>query len=303
LATALRRGARERALKPAEFAYIRAGSLDAAFDALQSAGGEAKLLAGGQSLMPALNMRLSEPRLLIDINAIPGLDAIVPLDGGLRIGALARQAALGRSPEVARLAPLIRQAIPHIAHPAIRNRGTLGGSLAQADPAAELPACAVALGASLHLASRRGTRIVAAADFFRGLYETALAPDEILTAIDTPAPAPGTRSAFLEFARRRGDYAIAGIAATARVDRGAAAALRLVFFGIDDKPVEAREATAALLGGNLSERLTAAEEALAGDIDPSGDLQANAATKAHLARVLLRRAVTALAAAPHAEAA
>ena len=274
---------------------MRARALDEVFGVLAAEGDEAKILAGGQSLVPALNMRLLEPRLLIDINSLPGLGAVAERDGGLRIGALARYAELGRSQLVARLAPLIHQAIPHIAHPAIRNRGTFGGSLAQADPAAELPACAVALDALIHVASARGERRVAARAFFKGLYETALAPDEIVTAIDIPKPARGTRTAFLELARRRGDYAMVGLAITARIEDGVVRAPRLVFFGVGEKPVEARAAAGALDGGVLRDRIAAAQEALGEDLDPPGDLQADGATKLHQARVLLARGVDALA--------
>lgn len=273
-------------MKAPSFDYRRARALEDVFAALEAHGGEAKILAGGQSLMPALNMRLLEPRLLVDINGIAGLDRIEERDGRLRIGALARHSAVGRSPVVARLAPLIQRAVPYIAHSAIRNRGTFGGSLAQADPAAELPACAVALDATLHLASRRGTRQVAARDFFRGLYETALAPDELITAIDIPPSARGARFAFLELVRRRGDYAMIGLAASWESGR----APRLVFFGAGTKPVEAKAAARALGEGGLAP----AQEALVDDLDPPGDLQADAATKRHLARVLLARAVRAL---------
>ncbi|HEX7969638.1 MAG TPA: xanthine dehydrogenase family protein subunit M [Stellaceae bacterium] len=293
----------EETLKAPRLKYFRARSLDDVFAALAAHGDEAKVIAGGQSLVPALNMRLLEPRLLVDINVLPGLGLIEEREGRLRIGALARHAEVGRSPLVARLTPLIRQAIPHIAHPAIRNRGTFGGSLAQADPAAELPACAVALDAVLHLASRRGERRIAARDFFKGLYETALAPDEIITAIDIPPPAPGTRMAFLELARRRGDYAMIGIAARARIEGDAAREARLVFFGAGAKPIEAGTAAAALGQGALLDRIAAAQDALADDLDPLGDLQADGATKRHLARVLLARAVRALATAPERDAA
>jgi aerobic carbon-monoxide dehydrogenase medium subunit len=275
-------------LKAPSFAYLRPGTLAEALAALAEHGDEARILAGGQSLVPALNMRLSEPRLLIDINRIAALGGIEERDRRLRIGALARHAEVGSSPLVARLAPLLHQAIPHIAHPAIRNRGTFGGSLAHADPAAELPACAVALDAVLVLASRRGERRVAARDFFHGLYATALAPDEIITAIEIP-PEAGGRSIFLELARRRGDYALAGLAALARP-----ADLRLVFFGLGDRPVEAMAAAAALRREGAA-GLAAAVTALAQDVDPAGDLQADSATKLHLARVLLGRAVEGLA--------
>ncbi len=282
-------------MKAPPLAYLPARSLAEVFAALEAHGEEAKLLAGGQSLMPALALRLSQPRLLVDINRLPGLDAIGERAGGLRIGALVRHAALEHSPLVARLAPLIRQAMPHIAHVAIRNRGTIGGSLAHADPAAELPACAVALDATLQLASRQGERSVAARDFFRGLYETALRPDEIITAIDIPAAPPGERSVFLELARRRGDYAIVGLCACARSEQGALRSLRLVFFGVGGRPVEANAAAEALSEGAALDRVVAAQAALADDLDPPADLQADGATKLHLARVLLGRAVRALA--------
>ena len=252
-----------------------------AFDALAEHGEDAKILAGGQSLVAALNMRLAAPRLLVDINHLGELSGIAEHGAGLRIGALTCHAELGRSPLVARLAPLLRAAVPHIAHPAIRNRGTFGGSLAQADPAAELPACAVALGATLHLQSRRGARSIAAAAFFRGLYQTALASDEIITAIDIPAAPPATRFAFDELARRRGDYAMAGLAAQAEPGRDP----RLVYFGVEATPVVAAAAARALGDG-----VAAAQAALADDLHPVGDLQADSATKRHLARVLLARA-------------
>lgn len=291
-----RRGAEgEGRLKAPRLAYLRARSLDEACDALAAEGEAAKLLAGGQSLVPALNMRLLEPRLLVDINPLSGLAGITERAGGLSIGALTRHSAIGASPLVARLAPLLRAAIPHIAHPAIRNRGTLGGSLAHADPAAELPACAVILDAVLQLESRRGRRAVAARDFFRGLYETALAPDEIVTAIDIPPPPEGQRTAFLELARRRGDYAIVGLAAQARSEAGRLVAPRFVFFGVGDRPVEAANAVAALGDG-----IAAAQEALDADLEPPGDPQADPATKRHLARVLLGRAVAAMSGEPRA---
>lgn len=236
-------------------------------------------------------MRLLEPRLLVDINHLPGLGTIEERAGGLRIGALARHSSVGASPLVARLAPVLHQAIPHIAHPAIRNRGTLGGSLAHADPAAELPACAVALGATIEIASSAGTRRIAARSFFRGVYETALRHDELLVAVEIPPPPPGARAVFLELARRRGDYALAGLAAFACADT-----LRLVFFGVGTRPVEAEMAAAALGGGDWLKRLPQAEAALDADLDPPGDLQADHKTKRHLARVLLGRAVRALAA-------
>jgi len=242
-------------------------------------------------------MRLSEPRLLIDINGIAALAGIEEREGSLRIGALVRHAELGLSPVVARRAPLIHSAIPHIAHAAIRNRGTMGGSLAYADPAAELPACAVALDAELLLLSRRGPRRVKARDFFKGLYQTALAPDELVASIDLPATPPGTVTAFLELARRRGDYAMVGLAALARLEEGAIEGLRLVFFGVGDRPIEAATAARLLVGRALLGQEAAAQEALGEDLDPPDDLNATGAVKLHLARVLLARGLAALAAA------
>jgi aerobic carbon-monoxide dehydrogenase medium subunit len=281
---------------------VKPRSLEEALDALARHGEAARLLAGGQSLVPALNMRLLEPRFLIDINGIAALTGIVEEKngaeekGGLRLGALTRHVELGASPLVARLAPLLHRAVPHIAHPAIRNRGTLGGSLAQADPAAELPACAVALDAAITVQGRGGTRRIAARDFYRGLYETALAPHEMITAVEIPPPAPRSVVAFLELARRRGDYAIAGLAAIARLARGDATVeeIRLVYLGVGGMPVEAKRA-ARLLAGKPFTVSAAAEEALDEDLDPPDDLNATGPMKRHLARVLLRRAMASLA--------
>src|SRR5438105_14877301 len=195
-------------MKPTAFAYARARSLDHAIELLGGASGEARVLAGGQSLIAALNMRLSSPDLLVDINTVPGLDDIVVEDGMLEIGALVRHAQAERSELVAKHAPLIAAALPHIGHAAIRNRGTIGGSIAFADPAAELPACLVALDGEVSIAGPNGRRIVAAEAFFRGLFETALAPGEVLTAIRVPLADQNSRFGFSEFARRLGDYAM-----------------------------------------------------------------------------------------------
>ena len=177
-------------MKPARFEYHRPASLAETFDLLDRYGDDGRILAGGQSLVPALNMRLATPRAVIDINRLPGLDDIRLSPEGLVIGALTRQEALERSPLVREHAPLLAAAVPHVGHAAIRARGTVGGSLALADPAAELPACAVALDATIRLSSRRGSRSVAAADFFRGIYTTAVEPGEVVTEIVVP-PAPG----------------------------------------------------------------------------------------------------------------
>lgn len=283
-------------MKPAPFAYVRAASLDQVFDLLARHGDEARLLAGGQSLVPTLNLRLSAPALLIDINALDELAGIAVDDGGLRIGALTRQRTVEESDEVARHAPLLKMAMPYIAHPAIRNRGTIGGSIAFADPAAELPACAIALGARIELRGADGARQVEAAEFFRGLYETDLRPGEVVTAVTIP-PCAGYRSAIAELARRHGDYAMVGLAAHARLDGRTLGDARLVFFGVGARPMQAHAAGAALEGSEVDDAtVQAAQEALADGLEPIGDLQASAATKLHLARVLLARVLRQLAA-------
>jgi aerobic carbon-monoxide dehydrogenase medium subunit len=284
-------------VKPAPFAYVKAASLDQVFDLLMQHGDEARLLAGGQSLVAALNLRLSMPALLIDINGLDELAGIALDDGGLRMGALTRQRTVEDSDEVARHAPLLKMAMPHIGHPAIRNRGTIGGSIALADPAAELPACAVALGAQIELRGSEGRRTVEADRFFRGLYETDLSPGEVVTAVTIPKRAPGYRSAIAELARRHGDYAMVGLAAHARVDGRTLGDARLVFFGVSAKPVLAQAASAAIDGSEVDDAsVAAAQKALAGDLQPIGDLHASAATKLHLAGVLTARVLRQLAA-------
>ena len=283
-------------MKPAPFAYVRAASLDQVFDLLARHGDEARLLAGGQSLVPTLNLRLSAPAVLIDINRLDELAGIAVANGTLRIGALTRQRTLEESEEVARHGPLLRMAMPYIAHPAIRNRGTVGGSIALADPAAELPACAVALDAQIELRGPGGLRTVAADRFFRGLYKTDLGPGELVSAVLVPKPKTNQRSAIAEFARRHGDYALVGLAARAEGDGTALGNLRLVFFGVGDKPVLAHATAAAIEGREVDDASVAAAQAtLADDLAPSADLQASAAMKLHLARVLTARVLRQLA--------
>ncbi len=276
-------------MKPAPFAYAKARSLEEAIALLGRHTDGAKILAGGQSLVATLNMRLSAPSLLVDINGIGGLDGIALKDGWIEIGALARHAQVERSDVVRKHAPLIAQAMPHIAHPAIRNRGTFGGSVAFADPAAELPACVLALGGEIEIADSKGKRTVKADDFFKGLFETALGPQDILTAIRLPAAKPEMRYGFDELARRHGDYAMVGLAACAKTEGKSLADVRLAFFGVGETPMRAKKAEAALTGIMDDNRIEAAVAAL--DLDPSSDVQADAATKKHLAGVLLRRVV------------
>lgn len=270
-------------MKPAAFAYAKARSVDDAIRLLGGHQGEAKLLAGGQSLIATLNMRLSHPSLLVDINGVAGLDGVSVKDGTVEIGAMTRHVVLERSSDIAKHAPLIARAMPHIAHPAIRNRGTIGGSVAYADPAAELPACLVALGAEIEIAGKGGKRAVKAGDFFKGLFETALGTHDVLTAVRFPAAGAGTRAGFAELARRHGDYAMVGLAAVAKANGKSLSDVRLVYFGVGATPVRVRKAEDALAGGSIDDAVKAL------DLDPTSDIQATAEVKKHLAGVLLRR--------------
>jgi len=274
-------------VKPAPFAYKKARSLDEAV-ALLGAYPDARLLAGGQSLIASLNMRLSQPSLLIDINGIEGLDGIALKNGVVEIGALTRHVQAERSEIVARHAPLVARALPYIGHVAIRNRGTIGGSIAYADPAAELPACLLALGGEVVAHGPQGARRIAAEDFFKGLFETALGPHELVTAIRVPAVRAMSRFGFAELARRHGDYALVGLAASARAAGRGFANVRLGFFGVGATPLRAKRAETALERGDVD----AAVAAL--DLNPLDDVQASGAVKQHLAGVLLRRVATQL---------
>ncbi|HET9225239.1 MAG TPA: xanthine dehydrogenase family protein subunit M, partial [Thermoanaerobaculia bacterium] len=243
------------------------------------------------------NFRLAQPSLLIDLNRLRDLDYLREEGGGLRIGAMTRHRKLERDPLVPRLAPLLREAVPFIAHPQIRNRGTIGGSLAHADPAAELPAVCVALDARFRLQSTRGERWVEARDFFHGLFSTALEPDEMLVEVALPPPPPRTGWTFMEVARRHGDYAQVGIAARVSLDSigdgGRCREARLVFLSVGDRPVEAREAARMLAGSDLSEDAiaSAADKASREEMDPTGNIHASGDFKRHLARVLTGRAL------------
>ncbi len=275
------------------FGYVRASTLDDVWRLQAEHGDGLRLLAGGQTLLATLAFRLSEPTLLVDITRISALRGISAADGVLRIGALTRHAELGRDPLVAQHAPLLAEAVPFIAHPAIRNRGTIGGSLAYADPAAELPACIVALGATVVLASATGERRVVAEAFFTGLLETALRAGELIAAVEVPLATPAQRSTIVEVARRSGDYAMAGLAACVTLEGGRVAAARLAYFGVGSGPVLARGAMSALHGRALgAESIAAAQASLAQDLDPPSDLHGPPEMKRHLARVLTARALS-----------
>jgi carbon-monoxide dehydrogenase medium subunit len=263
-------------VKAASFAYAKPRALAEALELIERPG--AKVLAGGQSLIPSLNMRLSSPELLVDINGLAELKGIRLDKDTVRIGALTTHAELERSKVVQEHLPLLAQAVPHIAHPAIRNRGTIGGSLALSDPAAEYPACALALDAVIIATGKKGQRKIKASDFFKGLFETDLKPGELLTAVEFKAQKKDERSAFLEIARRQGDYATIGLAAFATNG-----AKRLAYFGAADRAVLAQNAAKA-------KDLESAKAALAKDLQPPADLYHSSQTKLHLARVLLERA-------------
>ena len=275
-------------MKPAPFRYARPGTVADTVRALADAGGEGKILAGGQSLVPMLNMRLARPSIVIDLNGVQGLDVIAPsAAGGLRIGALARHADLAASPLVRERAPLLAEASRHIGHVAIRNRGTLGGSLAHADPAAEDPAVALALDAEAEATSPRGTRTIAASELFTGLWSTALEADEILTEIHVPPP----RGAwgFAEVARRPGDFALVGIAAVV----AAGPTARVVAFGVGDGPVRLRAVEAVLAAAVLNAACARAAGVAARETcAPSDDVHASGAYRRHLAGVLTEQAVS-----------
>ncbi|APZ53599.1 FAD binding domain-containing protein [Salipiger abyssi] len=276
-------------MKPYPFEYTRVSSLEQAVTLLHREE-EPRIIAGGQSLMPILAMRLAAPSRLIDIGALSALRGIERRGEVLRIGALVRHAEVMASAEVAEAVPLLARAITHVAHPAVRNRGTFGGSVCLADPAAELPAVCTALGATFEVFGRDGLRTIPAREFFLDIYETALAPDEILVAAQLPVACPKERFGFEEIARRHGDFAIVGLAVRARIEDAAFADLDLCFFGASPRPVLARNAARALIGREFTaEAELAAIAALAEDLDPQEDAQADAAMRLHLAGVLLKR--------------
>lgn len=279
-------------MKPAPFDYHSPHTLEEATALLAKYGSDAKPLAGGQSLIPAMNFRLATPAVLVDLNAIDGLAHITPTATGLRLGGMTRHRTIERSDQVARVAPLVSAAMPFVAHPAIRTRGTVGGSLAHADPAAELPAVMLALGARFTVLSDRGSRVIAAADFFTGLFSTALAPSELLTDIEIEACASGSGHAFQEISRRHGDFALAGAAAAVAVHPdGRCTSARVALLSVGDRPVIAEHVARTLTGETPTKELirAAAEGAAAADIDPPGDIHASSRYRRQLAAVLIRR--------------
>ena len=279
-------------MKPPRFDYRAPESLDEALDLLADSGPDARILAGGQSLVPVLNFRLARPRVLIDINRVPGIAGIEDAGDRLILGAMTRQREIEVSGAVARAAPLLHQATRHVAHLPIRTRGTIGGSMANADPAAEDPAVAAALGATMVCRSRRGERRIAAAGFFVDVLTTALEPDEMLIAVEIPKIPDGAGAAFAEISRRDGDFALAGVAAQVALSDGRVSDARISACGVNPAPVRFREAEEILLDSACEKAaIEAAAEAVAAACDPHGDVHASAAYRRQLAEAMARRAL------------
>ena len=281
------------AVKPPSFEYHAPGSLDEALAIREATAGESVVLAGGQSLLPILNLRLAAPAHVLDIGRLTELGSVTVAGDCLQLGACVRQRTVERSTEVTSACPLLAEALPWIGHPSTRNRGTIGGSVAHADPAAELPAVTLAVDARLVVASARSERTVAAADFFHGVMSTALEPDELLIGIELERSLPLTGTAFVEVARRHGDFALVGVAAVVRLsETGEIVRARLVLAGVDATPVRATDAETVLTGSEPHEAAFAEAAATAAkQIEPHGDLHASAAYRRHVAAVLVRRAL------------
>jgi len=281
-------------MKPAPFEYVRPATVEDAIAALSAGGYSAKPLAGGQSLIPAMNFRLAQPALLVDLGGLDELRGIrLREDGSLRIGAMTSHSDVERSELVATHSPLLAEVMPWIAHPQIRNRGTLGGSLAHADPAAELPSVMQALSAVLHVKGPDGERAIPVDEFYLGLFTTALEPDELLTTIEIPRLPGGSRSAFEEISRRHGDFALAGVAVVVEPgEEDTIVGARISLLSVGDGPVLAERAMASLEGRALTtDAIREAARITAEDLDPPGDIHASPKFRRHLAEVLTARAL------------
>jgi CO/xanthine dehydrogenase FAD-binding subunit len=284
-------------MKPAPFKYYAPTTVDEALSHLAEHGWDAKVLAGGQSLIPMMNFRLAQPAVLVDVNPVAELAYISPTrDGGVRVGAMTRQRQIEHDPLIAEVAPMIHEAMPKIAYPQVRSRGTLGGSIAHADPSAELVAASVALdGRFLLQSKKRGERWVEARNFFVGLFTTVLEPDELLVEIRLPPMPRNSGWSFLEVARRHHDFALVGVAAVVTLNGGKTCnRARLVYFSVGDGPVEAYQAGAVLQGQEPTAEAIreAAETASQADVDPQSDINASADYRRHLVKVLGQRALT-----------
>jgi CO/xanthine dehydrogenase FAD-binding subunit len=281
-------------MKPAPFEYYAPDSIGPVLHLMSQYAGEAKILAGGQSLVPAMNFRVVQPSVLIDLNRVTELSYIREEESVLRIGAMTRERQLEFNELISRWAPLLKEAAPHIAHPQIRNRGTIGGSIVNADPAAELPVLMLALSARLRAKSVSGERWVEAQDFFMGMFTTALEPDEILVEIELPASPPRTGWSFMEVAPRAGDYAMMGVAALVTLDEsGKCKQAKLVYLNAGEGPTEAKEAEKLLEGETLNDKLieSAASTASEKEINPFGNIHASVDYQRHLANVLTKKAL------------
>ena len=278
---------------PAAFDYHRPGTLDEAFKLLARHGGEAKVLSGGMSLLPTLKLRLGSFAHLVDIGRIPGLDGIKEEGGFLRIGANTRQAALQRSEIIGAKYPVLADAVPLIADPLVRNRGTIGGNIANGDPANDQPAIAIALGATLVLRGPKGERTVAASQFYKSLFTTALAPDEILTEIRIPVPAPRSGGAYVKLKRKTGDFAAAAVAVQLTLNaKGAVERCGIGLTNVATTPLEAADAAKLLLGNVLSEKnILEAAKLAAARTQPSADRRGSVEYKREMVRVLTGRAL------------
>jgi CO/xanthine dehydrogenase FAD-binding subunit len=278
-------------MKPAPFTYFAPGSLDEALSLLEEHDGEAKVLAGGQSLVPLMNFRLMRPRYLVDINGLKELSQLKVSGGRLALGALTRQVEVERSAEVARSLPILSEAIGLVAHPAIRNRGTVGGSLVHADPAAEIPVVATALDAELELKSKKRGRSLKVEEFYLGYLTTGIAPDELLLGFSLELPPAGAGWAFTEYARRHGDFAIVAVAALLAFDTaGKTNYARIALGGVGPVPERCREAEALLMGKEPTDALfREAAKAAASAIDPESDIHASASYRRQLSEVYVRR--------------
>jgi carbon-monoxide dehydrogenase medium subunit len=279
-------------MKPAAFEYFAPSTIGATLDLLDTYREDAKLLAGGQSLVPMLNFRIARFKCLVDINAVTALSYIRTDDGFLRIGAMARYRAIENSPDVATAAPLLSEATKSVAHLPVRTRGTIGGSLAHADPAAEYPAVLMALGATIVVQSRRGERRIAALDFIKGLFYTALEPDELITEIQIPMALPNQRFGFGEFSRRPGDLAIMGIAACLELRNNVVEDVRIAAFGGRDGACRLTTSEQLLIGLNCTSRDIERAAAAAADVPTQSDIHATDALRKHLATTLTRRALS-----------
>jgi carbon-monoxide dehydrogenase medium subunit len=278
-------------MKPADFEYVRPRSIDEAVRALAQANGEGKVLAGGQSLVPLMNFRLASPRVLVDLHSVPGIDRVESKEGFLHIGAMARTRLLETDPAVRQTVPVLAAAASWVGHVQIRNRGTVGGSVAHADPAAEIPAICILLDAELDITGAGGTRTVPASEFFLGLFTTQLDESDVLTAIRFPIRDPNERWGFREFAHRRGDFALAGAAVMLSIDGDSVQKPRIAIFGTSDRPIRASAAEAAIADGPPTPERATEVARIAADEAATEDPRPDAAYRKAVTATMVARAL------------